>query len=166
MLCEEVLKKLRAFSSGELAPDVRQAVQAHLKGCVTCRSALERVDVLAGALADVQTPPVPARLAARVMAAARERQARPVTAWNPLRWWRLASSPIHVAAAAVLVVGLALGLAMGWTTLSAPRTAPTQEVAQADPLDAYNVDYLGDAPAGSLADSYLSLVSDRNGEVQ
>jgi anti-sigma factor RsiW len=164
MYCGDVLERLSGFSSGELPPDLRRAVQTHLKGCAACRSALGRVDVLAGVLADVQAPPVPSRLAARIMTAARGRQAEPVTAWNLLRWWWVASSSMRAAAAAVLVVGLALGLAMGWTTLSVPQTAPTQDVAQGDPLDDYNVDYLGDAPAGSLADSYLALVSDRNGE--
>ncbi|MFW6106933.1 MAG: hypothetical protein ACOC8H_02110 [bacterium] len=68
-------------------------------------------------------------------------------------------APMHAAAAAVLVIGLAVGLVMGWTTSPAGQTPPAQATVQADPLDAYNLDYLGDAPSGSLADSYLTLVS-------
>jgi anti-sigma factor RsiW len=167
MRCEEVLNQLAAFSSGELPADVRQVVQAHLAECPACRAALARVDALAGVLASTQTPPVPAGFAARVTAAARQRrEAEPLVAWNPLRWWRLVPAPMHAAAAAVLVIGLAVGLLMGWTTLLARQAPPAQAAAPADPLDAYNLDYLGDAPSGSLADSYLALISGRNGEGQ
>jgi anti-sigma factor RsiW len=167
MRCEDVLKQLTAFSSGELLADVRPAVQAHLAECAACRAALTHVDALAGVLTSTQTPPVPAGFAARVTAAARQRQeAEPLVVWNPLRWWRLVPAPMHAAAAAVLVIGLAVGLLMGWTTLPASQAPPAQAAAPADPLDAYNLDYLGEAPSGSLADSYLALVSGRNGEGQ
>ena len=167
MRCEDVLKQLTAFSSGELPVDVRQAMQAHLAECAACRAALAEVDALAGILAGAQPPPVPAGFAARVTAAARQRQeVEPLVAWNPLRWWRFVPAPMHAAAAAVLVIGLAVGLVMGWTTLLASQAPPAQATAGADPLDAYNLDYLGDAPSGSLADSYLALVSGRNGEGQ
>ena len=73
---------------------------------------------------------------------------------------------MHAAAAAVLVIGLAVGLVMGWTTLPASQAPSAQAAVQADPLEAYNLDYLGDAPSGSLADSYMALVSGRNGEGQ
>ena len=167
MRCEETLKQLAAFSAGELPADVRQAVQAHLAECAACRAALAEVDALAGVLASGQTPPVPPGFAARVMAAARQRQEpEPAAVWNLVRWWRLVPAPMHAAAAAVLVIGLAVGLLMGWTTSPARQAAPAPAAAQADPLDAYNLDYLGDAPSGSLADSYLALVSGRNGEGQ
>jgi len=167
MRCEEVQEQLAAFASGELPTDIRQAILGHLAECASCRAGLARVDALAGVLASTQTPPVPAGFAARVTAAARQRQeAEPVVAWNPLRWWRLVPAPMHAAAAAVLVIGLTVGLVMGWTTLSAGRTPSAQAAAPADPLDAYNLDYLGDAPSGSLADSYLALVSGRSGEGQ
>jgi hypothetical protein len=61
-----------------------------------------------------------------------------------------------IAAAAVLVFGLAAGSYMG---RSMSRTVTAQTAVQADPLAVYNLDYLADAPSGSLADSYLTLVS-------
>lgn len=158
MRCEDVLKQLTAFSSGELPADVRQAVQAHLAECAACRAALAEVDALAGVLAGAQAPPIPSGFASRVLAAARQRQkAEPLAAWNLMRWWRLASAPMHAAAAAVLVIGLSVGLVLGWT--SAPSAAQATTAAQPDPVDAYQIDYLGEAPSGSLADSYLTLVS-------
>ena len=67
--------------------------------------------------------------------------------------------PMHAAAAAVLIVGLAVGLVMGWTASpSTARTSATEATVRADALNAYNLDYLDEAPAGSLADSYLTLV--------
>ncbi len=64
----------------------------------------------------------------------------------------------RIAAAAVLAFGLTVGSYMGW---SAGRSmAPAAHV---DPLNAYNLDYLGDAPDGSLARSYLALASNPEG---
>jgi len=157
MRCEEVQQQLRGFSTGELPMDVRQTVQAHLSECAACCAELAKVDALAGFLTGAQAPPVPAGLTIRVMAAARSRQRVAATVcWNPLQWWRMASAPMHAAAAVVLVAGLTVGLLLGWT--SAPLIAQTTTVAQQDPLDAYRLDYLGDVPAGSLADSYLNLI--------
>jgi anti-sigma factor RsiW len=173
MHCENVQEQLNRFTAGDLPVADRHAVGAHLAECAACRAKLAELDALAGVLASTPTPPIPPGFASRVMAAARQRQeAQParlrqgnggqVAAWNLLRWWRLTSAPMHAAAAAVLIVGLTVGVVLGWT--SAPRTAPTETVVQTDPVDAYQVDYLGEAPSGSLADSYLTLVSTSNEE--
>ena len=161
MRCEEMLKRLTAFSSGELATDVHQAMRAHLAECAACRAALARVDAFAGILAGARTPPLPPGLASRVMAAARRRQAAEVSAgWNPRRWWGLTSAPMHAAAAVVLVIGLTVGVVLGSRSALSAGQAPA--VAQVDPLETYSLDDLVDAPEGSLADSYLVLVSARN----
>ena len=161
MHCDNVLKQLQVFASGKLPTEVHQAVQAHLADCAACRAALGRVDSLAGILSAARTPPVPSGFTARVLATARQRQeAERIGAWSLLRWWRLTSAPMHAAAAAVLVMGLTVGLTMGWTTApSAPRTSAA---AGGDPLGTYRLDYLGDAPEESLAGTYLTLVSATN----
>ena len=166
MRCEELQDRLPAYSAGELPTDVREAAQAHLGGCAACRAALARIDALASVLADAQTPPVPAGFAARVMAEARSRRSAAVSAgWNPLRRWRLASAPMRAAAAAVLLVGLGAGLWMGWSSgpaVVSPDRAET--TSQARLLDTYQLEALGDAHEGSLADSYFALVSINNGK--
>ena len=166
MHCEEVQSRLPAYSSGELPTDVREAVQAHLDGCAACQAALARIDALAAVLASAQTPPVPAGFAARVMIRARSRRSAAVSAgWNPLRRWRLASARMRAAAAAVLLVGLGAGLLMGWTSgpaVVSPDRAET--TSQADLLDTYQLEALGDAHEGSLADSYFALMSVDNGK--
>jgi hypothetical protein len=74
---------------------------------------------------------------------------------------------MHAAAAAVLVVGLAAGLAIGWAAQPAARQiAATPATAAVDPLAAYKLDYLNDAPDGSLAGTYLALLTSPNGEGQ
>ena len=158
MHCENVQEQLNRFVAGDLPVADRQAVQAHLAECAACRAKLAELDTLAGVVAGMPTPPLPSKFASRVMAAARKRQeAQPVAAWHLLHWWRLASAPMHAAAAAVLIVGLTVGVVLGWT--SAPSAARAETAAQVDPVDVYQIDYLGEAPSGSLADSYLTLVS-------
>ena len=160
MHCENVQQQLNRFTAGDLPVADQRAVQAHLDECAACRAKLAEFDVLAGVVASTPTPPIPSGFASRVMAAARQRQeAQPVAAWNLLRWWRLTSGPMHAAAAAVLIVGLTVGVVLGWT--SAPPAA-RETAGEVDPVDVYQIDYLGEAPSGSLADSYLTLVSATN----
>ena len=158
MHCENVQEQFNRFAAGDLPMADRQAVQAHLAKCAACRAKVAEFDALAGVLADTPMPPIPSGFASRVMAAARQRQqAQPLAAWNLPRWWRLASAPMHAAAATVLIVGLTVGVVLGWT--SAPSAARAETAAEVDPVDVYQIDYLGEAPSGSLANSYLTLVS-------
>ncbi len=158
MRCENVQEQLNRFAAGDLPVADRHAVQAHLAECAACRAKLAEIDALAGVVAGTSTPPIPSGFVSRVMAAARRRQdAQPIAAWNLPRWWRLSSGPMHAAAAAVLIVGLSVGVVLGWT--SAPPAARAETAAEVDPVDVYQIDYLGEAPSGSLADSYLTLVS-------
>ena len=161
MHCENVQQQLNRFAAGDLPVADRQTVQAHLAECAACRAKLAEFDAVAGVVASTPTPPIPSGFTSRVMAAARQRQeAQPVAAWNLLRWWRLTSAPMHAAAAAILIVGLSVGVVLGWTF--APSAARAETAAQVDPVDVYQIDYLGEAPSGSLADSYLTLVSATN----
>ena len=158
MHCENVQQQLNRFTAGDLPVADQRAVQAHLDECAACRAKLAEFDVLAGVVASTPTPPIPSGFASRVMAAARQRQeAQPVAAWNLLRWWRLTSGPMHAAAAAVLIIGLSVGMVMGLT--SGPLAAQAETTAEVDPVDVYQIDYLAEAPSGSLADSYLTLVA-------
>ncbi len=153
MCCKDVLTLLDALSSGRLPVEVCRAVQTHLADCAACRAALGRIDSVAGAMAGAHTPAVPQGLAARVMVAARRR--RQVEPWDLLRWWRLTSPPMRALAAAMLAMGLTMGLAMGWTVA-------VSFAVRTDPLEVYRLDVLAEAPEGSLAGSYLTLVATMN----
>jgi anti-sigma factor RsiW len=162
MRCEEVRLKIDAYVSGELSPQAGSAVEEHLKACDGCRRAAATARQLIVLGQTLPTPPVPEGLAQRLQTLARQRIARLVPAaasWSLVAWWRMVSMPMRAAAAAVLVIGLATGVLMGWNTLQAPAISPTQAVSQANPLAPYNVDYLTEAPDGSLAQTYLALVS-------
>jgi len=168
MDCPTAQTNLSAYLRGDLPLDQRSALVAHLRGCRICLVSLAAVDPLASVLVQTETPPVPSGFETRVLAAARSRRSQVVAvAWSPLRWWRMASAPMHAAAAAVLVVGLAAGLAIGWAAQPAARQiAATPATAAVDPLAAYKLDYLNDAPDGSLAGTYLALLTSPNGEGQ
>lgn len=86
---------------------------------------------------------------------------------HPPDLWRLVfKNPItDFAVAAVLLMGLAIGALMGRDTWQSPgiQSVGDSQMAQVEPTAIYNLDYLTDAPRGSLADAYLTLVSATNG---
>jgi hypothetical protein len=63
---------------------------------------------------------------------------------------------MHIAAAATLLIGLAIGLMLGWTTAKSSGRPPAAE--QTDLLGAYQFDFLSEAPQGSIADTYLTFI--------
>ncbi len=77
----------------------------------------------------------------------------------------LQSRAMKLAGAAVLVMGLAIGALMGRDTWQSPgiQSVGKSQMAQVGPTTIYNLDYLTNAPKGSLADAYLTLVSATNG---
>ena len=162
MRCEKVRLAIDAYVSGELSPRDCSSIDEHLKACDGCRQAATVARQLLAFGQALPMPPVPDGFARRVHALARRRITRPAAAaspWSPAAWWRMVSTPMHAVATAVLAIGLATGALMGWNTWQASAVSPAQTVSQADPLASYNVDYLTDAPDGSLAGSYLALVS-------
>ncbi len=163
MQCEDVMAKLTAYSSGSLPPDNFRIMQAHIADCPACRAALAKVDALAGILSDAQTPPVPSDFASRVVMSARRRQkAGSAANWSLRSWWRLTSPAMHVAAAAVLIVGLSMGLMMGWTAGTTIRHGSGNILS--DHIDVYRFDHLSETSEGSLGGNYLTLASGADGK--
>jgi anti-sigma factor RsiW len=166
MRCEDTQNRLTAYALGDLSAAERRQVYAHLRECVACQAALARTDWLAAALMKADAPPVPAGLRERVMGAARtRRRARIAADWNPLKWWRMTTAPLHAAVVIALVMGLTAGLSMGRTMLSG-QDRSVASVATADPLDMLSIDSLGVAPDDSLAATYVALASGRDNEGQ
>ncbi len=158
MYCVDIQSRFGDFIAGQLARHEREQVLAHLQECEACRTTLGNVDRLAAILSQTECPPVPSRLTARIMAAAGKRRSESVTAdWNPLKWWRGATAPMQAAATITMIIGLGLGCILGWTSTSSPSSAATG--AKSEPLDIYQLDFLGDLPSGSLAGSYLALIA-------
>jgi len=156
--CFRQRKRLGAYLDGELSARERASVERHLEACDSCRAALSGLRGLEPLLGAFDVPSVPPMMTARVMAAARNRRRGAASSsWDPFEWWKVASAPMRWAAVGTPVLGLIAGLVLGWS--SSPPAERATTAVQADPLEIYQTDYLGDSPAGSLADSYLALVA-------
>jgi len=159
MNCRTVQSKLGCFLDGELSVRDQRRVERHLGGCASCREELERLRLVGRAIEELPEPPdVPAGFAERVMARAVKRLAedRPT-----LPFWQSISPAMRIAAAAMVVLGICLGVMMSRDLLRG--TGSTPEVAVKDLGTLYGFDYLTDAPKGSLADSYVALAAGMNG---
>ncbi len=169
MRCNRTREKLDVYLTGELPRHVQERVKIHLESCQDCQNALIGLRRLAAVLDGTPAPPVPRGFASRVMARASGRMGQRKPFWAavelPMRWWMESAFPLRVCTAAVLILGLTVGLLMGRDTWGgrAIRGPATEE---ADVFAVYNVDYLEEAPSGSLAETYLALASGRNGDRQ
>ncbi len=170
MRCQAVRNKLDHLSRQELARRVRARVEAHLNVCSDCRRYLVREERLTALLVDVPAPPpIPEGFSDRLMAAARRRQTarRPVPGSLWRRRWPSSSASVGRKAAQVVALagGLIIGVFMGQQTWRSAHATIPQPPIQSDPLAVYQLDSLTDAPAGSLAQSYLTLtgIPNQNG---
>jgi anti-sigma factor RsiW len=164
MRCEDLQRNLVNYANGGIRPDEREAIEAHVRSCPACGAVLAQMDPVAAVLVQSQVPPIPLGFTERAITRARYPITRPRVTWSPVRWWRAASSPMRGAAAAALVLGFLGGWMMGREAVRTPGGGAAVAVSPPDPLEGYNPEFLGDAPEGSLANSYLALVSSRDGE--
>jgi hypothetical protein len=100
------------------------------------------------------------------MAAARKRQAGrqsvPWSLWR-LRWLSPPASVGRKAAQAVAIAGgLLIGVLMGQQTWRSAHSSIPQQTIELNPVAVYELDYLTDAPGGSLVQSYLTLTKAPN----
>ena len=174
MRCKAVRNKLDRLSRQELAPRLRERVEAHLSVCADCRRHLAAQERLAVLLTNLPKPPaVPEGFGDRLMAAARAprrssgrrqagRQSMPGSLWR-LRWLSPPASVGRKAAQAVaLAGGLLIGVLMGQQTWRSAHPSSAQQTVEPDPVAVYELDYLTDAPGGSLAQCFLSLTNAPN----
>jgi len=142
-------RRLMRLLHGELSPREEAEVRAALARDPAAAGRLRELERL---WAGLELPPpegAPPGFAARVAARAAERQARRTAPFGPA-WAR-------VAAAAVLVAGMAAGASVGLLAGRAGE-APAIEAAEAEAADADAWAYL-EEPTSSLAESYWSAVS-------
>lgn len=97
MACPEVKERLSAWLDGELAPEERGFIEAHLQGCAGCRREAAQLEALDSALGELATP-VPPRVAEKVLARLQAQQGE-----RRRPWWQ------SLALAASLVLGIVLG---------------------------------------------------------
>jgi anti-sigma factor RsiW len=169
MRCKTIQKKLALYLAEELTASDQRQIEAHLRSCPVCRDELARVRQLLALLkSDSMIPPVPEGFTSRLMVKARQRLAArqppemPVP-WSIRRWWTSVSLPLRVEAAAMLAAGLLIGVLMGQQTWHSTHRSTPHRATQADPLAVYELDYLSDAPGGSLVESFLTLTGGSSG---
>jgi hypothetical protein len=66
------------------------------------------------------------------------------------------------AQAAAIAGGLLIGILMGQQAWRSAHSSIAQQATQPDPVAVYRLDYLTDAPDGSLVQSYLALTNAPN----
>ena len=164
-VCTKNRKHLNAYMDGELPERTRREVERHLSECSTCRFVYDDLRRLAPFLENDEVPPVPAGLSSRILAEAACRQNRKE---SPIAvgcgWRELLLQPwlVRGATTAALVVGLAMGGWMGWTSQRSPDSGQwvarttTESVAS----DMYAFDVLSAEPRGSIAAATLTLLDE------
>ncbi len=169
MRCKTAQRKLEAYLGGELTEKEHARMEDHFASCAECGRALEHARQLHRMLSKKTTPPLPEGFHARLMARARGHRAKRSWGERMLKpFGRTATMPVglRVAAAAAVIAALGIGVLIGrdmWRGQKPPEPQPPQ-VAEADPVRLYRIDYLAEAPSGSLAGAYVSLVSTGGGE--
>jgi anti-sigma factor RsiW len=165
--CTSVRKNLSAYLDAQLSSAISAEMGTHLQCCAACRLAWLRLRQIGDLLRNVAAPPVPDGFVHRVLSQARRRVVCPPPAarasFDLVGYWRSVPLVQRAAAAAVLIVGLSTGLAMGWQT-TGTQTANSSTAVRVtdDPLAVFNLDYLGGDPNGSLPRAYLTLVASDN----
>jgi anti-sigma factor RsiW len=167
MRCKTVRNKLDRSIRQQLTPRARDRIEAHLSVCADCRRHFAAQERLAVLLTSQPKPPaVPDGFGDRLMAMARQRQAgrqaAPASLWRR-RWLSPSASVGRKAAQAVAIAGgLLIGVLMGQQTWRSAHSSIPQQAVQPDPVAVYELDYLTDAPGGSLVQSYLTLTKAPN----
>jgi len=163
--CVRNRKRLNAYMDGELPERIRREVERHLAGCPTCLLEFDELRGLEPLLRNDEVPPVPAGLSSRILAEAAFRQKRkeiPIAASRGWREFLFQPWLVRGATTAALVVGLAMGALMGWTSYlrsdSGQWMAMTNK--ESDTRNMYAFDVLGAEPRGSIEAATLALLDD------
>lgn len=159
MNCQQVHKKLSAFQDGELPAATMTAIAQHLESCERCSQSLEDLKALWATLGQVdridRAPFFWTRLALRLQTSNDRFDHRKLPILPA--WWR----PQLIMAALLLVVGLSLGFYVGKSlyhhTVSS-QTMPVEQTLE----QVYSLNAFDDFPKESIADIYVTLISDNN----
>jgi anti-sigma factor RsiW len=164
MRCKYLKQKLDRYIQGDLPEPISEKIERHLHKCHDCADVLSRIKKLNELFEDISSTPVPDGFSERLMQLARqkqylqqEREPAVIRLWE----WFDRTGLKKSTAAAVLIVGLAIGMLMGrdnWQSSDVQSVGKSQMV-QIEPTAIYKLDYLTDTPRGSLADVYLTLMS-------
>lgn len=159
MNCQQVQKRLSAFQDGELPAEMMTAIARHLKTCQRCSQALEELQAVWNILGQVdridRAPFFWTRVLQR-LSASDDNLARRKRSILPGAW-----RPQPIVASLLLVVGLLLGFYLGKSLYHHAIDGQTTTVEQT--LEhVYSLNAFDDFPKESIADIYVTLISDNN----
>ena len=120
--CAKIDKKLSAYLDGELAPEARAAVTAHLAACAACAEELRRLSAVDAAITALPAAKPSPFFAAKVAAAARALDEYPA----PLRRFLL----LPVPAMAVMVSFILINIFTFTFNINAMENGPRRELAR------------------------------------
>ncbi len=159
MNCQQVQKRLSAFHDGELPAAMMTAIARHLKTCERCSQSLAELRAVWNILGQVdridRAPFFWTRLSQRLSASA-DGRARRKRSILPVAW-----RPQLIMVSMLLVVGLFLGFYVGkslYHHTAAGQTTPVEQTLE----HVYSLNAFDDFPKESIADIYVTLISDDN----
>jgi anti-sigma factor RsiW len=160
MNCKKVLFRLHAYLDGEVPAKLIREIEQHLSTCPSCLSQVERIRQVHDMFEGLSVPPLPQEFAARVMIRAQRevpfaKGKRSIfhLDWQPFQWLLDLSTPMRLAACAVVFLACLFGMFMSKElSLSGNRQIL---VAQTDNIDGF--EWFGPTPPASLGSAYLTL---------
>jgi anti-sigma factor RsiW len=168
LACLRYRSWLGAFLDGELNQRESEAVEAHLRKCVTCSTVLQGLRLLGPVLRTLETPAPPSDLASRILTAAWARQQTGKTSPEVIRFRKVPQPAwtwaLRGATTAALIIGLSAGTYMGWTVFRNTDSArPSAGASSNQPFESllFSLDALSAAPRGSIEAATLELLESR-----
>jgi anti-sigma factor RsiW len=159
MSCGEIKQKLSAFQDGQLPEDESRIIQDHLSFCESCSSELQELQDVYGLLSHVETIE-----AAPYFWTKLSRQMKPSTAKKSV--WESIVTPapkfaVPIAATLVFIFALLVGIYLGTNIYN--HSAVTASAVTDQELDqVYSLNSFEDFPQESVANAYVSLLTDIN----
>ena len=159
MNCREVKRKLSAYQDKELSASRMTEIADHLQICPDCSRSFQEMNQVWDLLTHVESienaPFFWTRLSRHLNRETEKRSLRHEVL-NPAQWL---TRPIF--ATVILTVGLILGIYFGKSIYH--QTTPTQSITAEQELDQYySFNTFDDFPKESIADIYVTLISDNN----
>lgn len=159
MNCGEIKQRLSAFQDKQLSEDEMQVIQNHLNFCESCSSAFQELQDVYRLLSHVETieaaPYFWAKLSRRMKRSASKKSVWETMAAPILRF------AVPVTAMLVFLFALVIGIYLG-SNIYNHSTFPASAITEQEFNQVYSLNTFEDFPQESVANAYVSLLTDIN----